>query len=163
MKRLCAILALAAALALPASTLAATGTTSESGVSVLATISMTVPASVVYSGGPIWTTSVAVTGVSTNTAAGGTVTMTTSNLVSGGNTILTTKRAMGTPTQGGNWNAGAAHAAGYFASTATSAVILTTTDQGLSVSSATFNMTVDATGAAVGSYTGTLTFTAVAN
>ena len=168
MKRILATLAVIVALALPGSALASTqnGSTSES-FTIDATLAATFPATTTYTGssGTITSGPINVTGVSTNSATYN-IAMTTSAF-SGPATIPTTARSRSivTRTGGSCGTPGAARTVGFYSTSSTSDTLI----NGIGCTSADFPVALSWTmsvvvgsNPAIGTYTGTLSYTITA-
>jgi hypothetical protein len=159
-----AALVLVLALAGPTFATSSTGSTTEL-VNVPGTVSLVVPTSITYTFvTPTYNSSVAIMGLATNSSTGATVTMTTSTLVAGTSVIPTTKRSAALPVVTGvGWVRGTPMGIGAFLDSTTVMTIATCPNQNCATGTATFATSVDPTGAAGGSYVGTLSFTAATN
>ena len=166
-RKIVATLAIAFALAFPVGVFAANATGSTAETLVLgSSISMTVTSVASYNGGTVKEAGIDVQNLTTNNPTGLTVNWTTSNLTGTAGTIPTTKRSSAV----WSYNVdnpvvptfGPARAEGFYATSATSALIVSTTTPIVDANVGGV-MRVNTAGVAPGTYTGTLSFTASIN
>lgn len=155
------VLAAALALALPGSTLAAsTSGSSPESLSVAATISMVVPASIAYTGTGTQTAAVSISGLDTNNPTGLAVTATVN--ATGAGKITPASRSLSAVTVGSGWTGSAANPAPW--STGSEAVTLATYPANApAAKTISFTSSVNASAYAPGAFTGSMNFTAITN